>query len=72
MMYQPSSTDKGFSGDLTAMKTWTFNFKNCKYNGVKISDNAFGEHKQVFYMYNVGNDNSLRDPELYGFVLNFE
>ena len=72
VIYQPATTDAGLSGDLTAMKTWTFNFKNCKYNGVKVNSNNFGEHNQVVYLYNVGNDRSIKDAAENGFVLNFE
>lgn len=72
VIYQPASTDVGLSGDLTAMKTWKFNFKNCKYNGVKVTANNFGEHSQVFYMYNVGNDRSIIDPVENGLVITFE
>lgn len=72
VIYQPASADVGLSGDLTAMKTWKFNFKNCKYNGVKVTANNFGEHSQVFYMYNVGNDRSIIDPVENGLVITFE
>ena len=72
VIYQPASTDTGLSSDLTAMKTWKFNFNNCKYNGVKVTANNFGEHSQVFYMYNVGNDRSIIDPVENGFVITFE
>ena len=72
VIYQPASTDSGLSGDLTAMRTWKFNFKNCKYNGVKVTANNFGEHNQVFYLYNVGNDRSIKDAAAEGFTLTFE
>lgn len=71
IIYQPYSTDVALGGDLDAMKTWTFNFKNCKYNGVKVTANNFGEHNQVFYMYNVGGDGSIKDPVANGLILNF-
>lgn len=71
IIYQPYSTDSGLSGDLTAMNTWKFNFKNCKYNGVKVTENNFGLHNQVFYLYNVGGDGSIKDPVSSGLVLNF-
>lgn len=71
VIYQPSSGDAGLSGDLTAMKTWKFNFKNCKYNGVKVTENNFGEHNQVFYLYNVGNTRAITDPVENGLKLNF-
>ena len=72
IIYQPASADSGLSGDLTAMKTWKFNFKNCKYNGVKVTANNFGEHNQVFYLYNVGNDGSIKDAVAEGLDITFE
>lgn len=71
IIYQPYSTDSGVSGDLTAMKTWKFNFKNCKYNGVKVNANNFGQHNQVFYLYGVGTSGSIKDASAEGLVLNF-
>ena len=71
IIYQPAIADSGLSGDLTAMKTWTFNFKNCKYNGVKVDANNFGEHNQVFYLYNVGNDGSIKDAKAEGMNITF-
>ena len=71
IIYQPYSTDSGLSGDLTAMKTWKFNFKNCKYNGVKVNANNFGQHNQVFYLYCVGTSDSVKDASAEGLVLNF-
>lgn len=71
VIYQPASSDAGLSGDLTAMKTWKFNFKNCKYNGVKVTANNFGEHNQVFYLYNVGGDRSIKDASI-ELMLTFE
>ncbi len=71
IIYQPYSTDSGLSGDLTAMKTWKFNFKNCKYNGVKANANNFGQHNQVFYLYCVGTSGSIKDASAEGLVLNF-
>jgi len=72
IIYQPYSTDSGLSGDLTAMKTWRFNFKNCKYNGVKVNANNFGEHSQVFYLYCVGTSGSIKDAVAEGLTLSFE
>lgn len=71
IIYQPASSDVALGGDLTAMKTWTFNFKNCKYNGVKVTANNFGEKNQVFYLYNVGNTGAIADPVANGLTLNF-
>lgn len=72
IIYQPASTDVALGGDLTKVQTWTFNFKNCKYNGVKVTENNFGEKNQVFYLYNVGGDGSIKDPVANGLTLNFE
>lgn len=72
VIYQPSSGDIGLSGDLTAMKTWTFKFKNCKYNGKKVTANNFGQHNQVFFLYNVGNDRSIKDAVAEGMNVSFE
>lgn len=72
IIYQPASNDEGLSGDLSAMQTWTFKFKNCRYNGVKVTENNFGEHKQVFYLYNVGNTGAVTDPTANGFNITFE
>lgn len=72
IIYQPATTDVALSGDLSKVQTWTFNFKNCKYNGVKVDANNFGEHNQVFYLYNVGNDGSIKDAQAEGLTLNFE
>lgn len=72
VIYQPYSTDAGISSNLDYMKTWTFNFKNCKYNGVKVTANNFNEHSQVFYLYNVGDNRSIIDPVANGLTLNFE
>lgn len=72
VIYQPSSGDIGLSGDLTSMKTWTFKFKNCKYNGKKVTSNNFGQHNQVFFLYNVGNDRSIKDAVAEGINVSFE
>ena len=64
--------DAGLAGNLDYMKTWKFNFKNCKYNGVKVTENNFGEKNQVFYLYNVGNTGAIADPVANGLILNFE
>lgn len=72
VIYQPYGTDTGLANNLTAMKTWKFNFKNCKYNGVKVTANNFGKHSQVFYLYNVGNDSSIKDAVAEGLDVTFE
>ena len=72
IIYQPASTDVALGGDLSNVQTWTFNFKNCKYNGVKVTENNFGEKNQVFYLYNIGGSGSISDPVAAGLTLNFE
>ena len=72
VIYQPSSSDVALNGDLTKIKTWNFVFKNCKYNGVKVEANNFGEHNQVFYLHNVKNLPSIADPVANGLHLTFE
>ena len=51
VLYQPSSKDDALNGDVSKIETWTFNFKNCKYNGEKVNNVNFGEHNQVAYGY---------------------
>ena len=72
IIYQPASADVALGGDLSKIQTWNFNFKNCKYNGVKVTANNFGEKNQVFYLYNIGGDGSIKDPVANGLTLNFE
>ena len=72
IIYQPASGDVALSGDLSKLQTWNFNFKNCKYNGVKVEANNFGEKNQVFYLYNVGGGGNITDPTANGITLNFE
>jgi len=72
IIYQPAFTDVALGGDLSKVQTWTFNFKNCKYNGVKVTENNFGEKNQVFYLYNIENTGAITDPSTNGFILNFE
>ena len=72
IIYQPASSDVALSGDLSKIQTWTFNFKNCKYNGVKVTENNFGEKNQVFYLYNINKTGGITDPVANGLTLNFE
>ena len=71
IIYQPASSDVALSGDLSNVQTWTFNFKNCKYNGEKVTENNFGEKNQVFYLYNIGGSGAVSDPVENGLTLNF-
>ena len=66
LSYQPYSSDMALVDDLTALKTWTFKFKNCRYNGEKVTSNNFEEHNQVFYLYNIGNDGQIKNPSVNG------
>lgn len=59
LLYQPAGGDVALTGDLGALETWTFVFKNCKYNGVKVTDNNFGTIKQAMYLYDV---NGVKEP----------
>ena len=72
IIYQPASADVALGGDLSKLQTWNFNFKNCKYNGVKVTENNFGEKNQVFYLYNIGGSGNISDPTANGITLNFE
>lgn len=71
-IYQPAGADTALNGDYSAISTWTFNVKNCKYNGVKVDANNFGEHNQVIYAYNVNNSGNVTDPTEIGVAINFE
>jgi hypothetical protein len=72
IIYQPAGADVALGGDLSKVQTWKFNFKNCKYNGVKVTANNFGEKNQVFYLYNIGGSGAITDPVANGITLNFE
>ena len=73
IIYQPAGGDVAYtSGDLSKMQTWNFKFKNCRYNGVKVDANNFGEKNQVFYLYNVTGLATIADPTANGFHLTFE
>ena len=72
IIYQPAGADVALGGDLSKVQTWTFNFKNCKYNGAKVTANNFGEKNQVFYLYNIGNTGAITDPVVNGITLSFE
>lgn len=63
LIYQPANTDAALSGDTSALATWTVVFDNCRYNGEKITANNFGEHSQAMYLYNVGNEKTIADPQ---------
>ena len=71
IIYQPAGADVALSGDLSKLQTWTFNFKNCKYNGKAVTANNSGEHNQVFYLYNIGGSGTVSDPVAEGLKVNF-
>ena len=60
IIYQPASSDVARTGDTSNIATWTFNFKNCKYNGEVVDSVNFGEHSQVIYGYGI-NGGSVSD-----------
>ena len=62
ILYQPASTDVALEGDTSKIKTWTFRFKNCTYNGEKVTDVNFGLPEQVMYMYNIGKTKEVTNP----------
>jgi hypothetical protein len=72
IIYQPAGADVALGGDLSKVQTWRFNFKNCKYNGTKVTANNFGEKNQVFYLYNIGGSGAVSDPTANGITINFE
>ena len=72
VIYQPSSTDAGMSGDSSKIATWTFKFKNCRYNGVKVNAVNFGEHNQVIYAYNFNKTGLITDITDLGVTVEFE
>lgn len=73
IIYQPYGTDAAFAGDLSHIATWTFNFINCKYNGVKVTENNFGSSNQVMYFYDINHEGGITDPtSVEGITINFE
>jgi hypothetical protein len=60
IIYQPASSDVARTGDTSNIATWTFNFKNCKYDGEVVDSVNFGEHSQVIYGYGI-NGGSVSD-----------
>ena len=72
VIFQPASADVALHSDLSKLTTWTFTFRNCEYNGEKVTANNFGEHNQVFYLYNVGGTKAITDPVTSGLQLSFE
>ena len=72
VIYQPSVSDVALGGDLSKLKTWTFVFRNCRYNGEKVTGNNFGQHNQVFYLYDINHTGQVTDPAEAGIRIVFE
>ena len=62
ILYQPASNDHALNGNYEEINTWTFKFKNCKYNGEAIDSINFGTHKQLMYFYNLNKNSIAIDP----------
>lgn len=62
VIYQPAMADVALHGDMSNVNTWRFLFKNCRYNGEKVTANNFGQHNQVVYFYNVNNSGRVSEP----------
>lgn len=71
IIYQPASTDEALSGNLEHLQTWSFTFKNCKYNDVAVTANNFGEENQVMYLYNIAGSGTTSDPVAEGLNISF-
>lgn len=61
VIYQPSVSDVALNGDTSKIATWTFNFKNCKYNGEVVDAVNYGEHNQVIYGYDINRTGNVSD-----------
>jgi hypothetical protein len=61
VIYQPASSDVALGGNMSKIATWTFNFKNCKYNGEKVNSVNYGEHSQVIYGYDINRTGNVSD-----------
>ena len=61
VIYQPSVSDVALNGDTSKIATWTFNFKNCKYNGEVVDAVNYGEHNQVIYGYGINRTGNVSD-----------
>lgn len=57
VMYQAYGKDASYRGatspNADAINTWKFVFNNCKYNGIKVTENGYGTEAQVIYAYDV-------------------
>jgi len=61
VIYQPASSDVALNGDMSKIATWTFKFKNCKYNGEVVDAVNYGQHNQVLYGYNINKSGVVSD-----------
>lgn len=57
VLFQPSGTAPELKGDLSYLKTWKFEFTNCRYNGELITTNEFANPRCLLLGYNVSGDN---------------
>lgn len=66
LLYQAaSSKENAYISEEDAyveLRTWSFVFEDCYYNGEKVTGNNFGEHNQVMIMYNMGKSGVVADP----------
>lgn len=70
VLFQAYGADQSAQGDLSALKTWKFVFKNCRYDGKKVSENKLGAHDQVLYTYAIGGVKDTTDgSEAFGEIL---
>jgi hypothetical protein len=72
IIFQPAGADEALTGNLDKLKTWKFIFESCKYNGKKVTANNFGNHNQVFYLYNINKTGEITDPVDAGLNIEFK
>ena len=55
VIYQAFGSDEAYKtdGNLEPLKSWKFKFKNCKFNGEKVTEVNFGQLRQVAYGYDI-------------------
>lgn len=62
VIYQPAGEDSALTGDLSHLNTWSFEFRNCRYNGRLITENEFGKISNAIYLYNINNSKASEEP----------
>ena len=73
VLYQPAGGDVARNGNIDHIATWTFTFKNCKYNGELVDANNFGEHNQVVYFYDINKSGAVSNPaDVEGVTITFD